>query len=864
MLRQTTNGYTAVGYGEVLTSTTVADGNGNGNELAKTTWTLDSHGNPLSETDYVTSSGATALTTNFSVNGNGTIHTITEPNSAVTTFGYACGTGFFPSSVETVVGTTTAAWDCNGGAQTSSTDLNNKTTSATYDAMWRPTAVTRADASVVNVSYPSSGNSFLQSERWISASGTSYDDEVSTLDGLGRPILRQLRQATVGSSFDTVQTCYDAMSRPYFVTVPYSGSLGQKEFSACPTQWTAGGSFTTYDGLSRPIKVVDGGGGEADYAYNQNDTLSRVVGTTGGPTVSRQEQFDGLGRLQSVCEITAGTGTGGNWPGGGCGQTYTSNGTLSGYLTTYANSYSSAAQGPLTTVTQNAQSGNPSLEETRTLQYDQLGRLTAEANPETEQHAYTYTYDSSSCGSSAGDLVERQDPNGNTTCYSRDAAHRVTEISYSGPNASATDNKYFVYGTSTSQLIGCCNVSNILGRLAEAYTSSPSNHKTDEVFSYSSLGQPVFTAESTPSSGGWYKAWNAYWPDGALQSLGLENNASQSLIPPITYFIDGEGRTTSVGDGSSTPPVTAATWLPYGLQSMTFGSTDGDIDKDTYSFDTGTGRLTGYAFSAKGSTDSGTLQWLANGELSSLSISDQVSAGDNGMACAYAHDDLGRLSSANCGTPSNQSFSFDPFANVCKNASSGTSFCPAYNTYKQMAGGTPAAYDRNGNLVNDPTQGSTAVNTFDAENKPVQFENATVVFDASGRAVEESSGGAAHEFFYGPDGAKLAVMNRQTLVRADVPLPGGAEAVYGPGGVMYYRHADLLGSSRLATTQAGSLYSATAFAPFGEAIAESGTKDRSFTGKKQDIANGQAGTDPHGSYDFPAREYSPTQSVSGE
>ncbi len=584
VLRQTTNGYTAVGYGEVLTSTTVADGNGNGNELAKTTWTLDSHGNPLSETDYVTSSGATALTTNFSVNGNGTIHTITEPNSAVTTFGYACGTGFFPSSVETVVGTTTAAWDCNGGAQTSSTDLNNKTTSATYDAMWRPTAVTRADASVVNVSYPSSGNSFLQSERWISASGTSYDDEVSTLDGLGRPILRQLRQATVGSSFDTVQTCYDAMSRPYFVTVPYSGSLGQKEFSACPTQWTAGGSFTTYDGLSRPIKVVDGGGGEADYAYNQNDTLSRVVGTTGGPTVSRQEQFDGLGRLQSVCEITAGTGTGGNWPGGGCGQTYTSNGTLSGYLTTYANSYSSAAQGPLTTVTQNAQSGNPSLEETRTLQYDQLGRLTAEANPETEQHAYTYTYDSSSCGSSAGDLVERQDPNGNTTCYSRDAAHRVTEISYSGPNASATDNKYFVYGTSTSQLIGCCNVSNILGRLAEAYTSSPSNHKTDEVFSYSSLGQPVFTAESTPSSGGWYQVWEAYYPDGAPQSVTLENNLGQALIPNITYYVDGEGRPTGVTDGSAYPPVTAAKWLPYGLQSMTFGSTDGDTDKDTYSF----------------------------------------------------------------------------------------------------------------------------------------------------------------------------------------------------------------------------------------------------------------------------------------
>ena len=137
VLRQTANGYTTVANGEVRTSSTVEDGAGN--ELAKTTWTVDSHGNPLSESDYVTNNSATALTTSFGVNGNGTIHTVTEPNAAVTTFGYACGSGFFPSSVQTVVGTTTAAWDCNGGAETSATGLNGHATSAAYDAMWRPT-----------------------------------------------------------------------------------------------------------------------------------------------------------------------------------------------------------------------------------------------------------------------------------------------------------------------------------------------------------------------------------------------------------------------------------------------------------------------------------------------------------------------------------------------------------------------------------------------------------------------------------------------------------------------------------------------------------------------------------------------------
>ncbi|MGH9483180.1 MAG: hypothetical protein ACRD1L_13925, partial [Terriglobales bacterium] len=71
--------------------------------------------------------------------------------------------------------------------------------------------------------------------------------------------------------------------------------------------------------------------------------------------------------------------------------------------------------------------------------------------------------------------------------------------------------------------------------------------------------------------------------------------------------------------------------------------------------------------------------------------------------------------------------------------------------------------------------------------------------------------------------------------------------------VMIYRHADLLGSSRLATTPAGGLYSQTAFAPFGEPIAAAGTQDRSFTGKKQDIASGGGGTDANGQYDFPTR-----------
>jgi hypothetical protein len=69
---------------------------------------------------------------------------------------------------------------------------------------------------------------------------------------------------------------------------------------------------------------------------------------------------------------------------------------------------------------------------------------------------------------------------------------------------------------------------------------------------------------------------------------------------------------------------------------------------------------------------------------------------------------------------------------------------------------------------------------------------------------------------YSPLGGKLAVMSGQSLQKGFVPLPTGATAVYTSSGLAYYRHPDHLGSSRLATTPSRTLYSATAYAPFGE------------------------------------------------
>src|SRR5208282_100100 len=82
---------------------------------------------------------------------------------------------------------------------------------------------------------------------------------------------------------------------------------------------------------------------------------------------------------------------------------------------------------------------------------------------------------------------------------------------------------------------------------------------------------------------------------------------------------------------------------------------------------------------------------------------------------------------------------------------------------------------------------------------------------------------------------------------------GGPTAVYASGttGPIFYRHADWLGSSRLASTQSRTKYFDVSYAPFGENYNNSGTTDYDFTGENQDTEAGY--------YDFLFREYSPLQ-----
>lgn len=204
-------------------------------------------------------------------------------------------------------------------------------------------------------------------------------------------------------------------------------------------------------------------------------------------------------------------------------------------------------------------------------------------------------------------------------------------------------------------------------------------------------------------------------------------------------------------------------------------------------------------------------------------------------------------------------YPYDAFGNITKTSSGpGISFMPNYDTSKNWITSLPGPIttntDANGQMTYDGTHNYTwdaegNMHSVDANPSNCTTSGQCLTYDALGRMVEKAVGSTYTQIVYGPQG-RFALMNGQTLQKAFIPLPG-ALAVYTSTGLTYYRHSDHLGSSRLATTPSRTMYSSTAYAPYGEPYTQAGTTDLSFTGQDQDTVSGI--------HDFLARKYPPVQ-----
>ena len=723
--------------------------NTNGNLTLVSKWVSNSSPNLVWQYSYNTQSGA-----------GGSLATATDPNNTVTSYSYAGSScnGAFPTSV-TVGGLTTQyQYNCAGGVVTSITDSNNahETTSYTDSYFWRPASTTDPLNNTTAYSYISPNQ--VESAVTFNGGGSTAD-KLTTLDALGRLSLSQTREGPGSSTWDTTEYIYNGSGEVSWITLPFPGPAGQTQGNLPATEFS-------YDALGRYLDISGGPWSSFDthYTYNFNDVeVTLNPAPSGENAKSRQLEFDVLGRVKSVCEMTTMSGS------GSClqqsGQT--------GFYTSYAYD----PLGDLTSVSQSGQS--------RTFTYDGLSRTLTESNPESGTTTYTYdsiagSYCAGSASTSAGDLVGKGDaatPQ-NHVCYYYDTYHRLTAIGNNNQSASNPCLRFRYDNTTPPSGI---NVTNYWGRMVEAKTDNCGAQGdptiTDEWFNYNARGDTTDVWESTPNSGGWYHIVDQPAANRALASRTgyLGTGTTNKFSDTFNYAFDGEGRPNGVSDHNGYGWASGYTHYnamsePDQLYFLPSTDTEG------FTWDPNTGRIATWSSSVGTGQQTGTLGWNANGTLGSLNINDS----GNIQNCAYTYDDLARLSSANCGTPWSQTFNYDTVGNIWQYGSS--IFNQGYGSGNHVIG---FSYDGDGNVTND---GSNTY-SYNVYGRPATSAGVTATYDAFLRAVEV--GGV--QFVYAPNGYKFAKMNGQTVNRYFVAMAAGAQLVYNATGLDHYRHSDWLG-----------------------------------------------------------------------
>ena len=812
---------------------------GSGTQFGLTNYFYNGNGNATEVQRWV--SGSSYLTQQYSYNGNGTVSTATDPNNTVTSYTYNSSicNGAFPTSVTVGSLTTRYNYNCSGGVVTSIIDPNGATTATSYTDpyFWRPASTTDALGNVTDYNYYGVNNagtspalSVTQTES-VLAFNSSIVDRLNTVDGFGRLSLSQVREGPGSSTWDTIEYLYNNSGQVSWVTLPFADSAGTIQGNLPATNYT-------YDGLGRYVDIKQSPWTNLDihYTYSLNDVEVTVnPAPTGENAKSRQLEYDALGRLTSVCEMTSMNGS------GSCPQ-------QTGHTGFYT-SYLYDPLGDLTNVTQSTQS--------RSYSYDGLSRMTSESNPESGTTTYTYdsigaSYCAGSASSSPGDLTGKADAVGNHVCYYYDGLHRLTAVGNN--NQSATNPCLrFAYDNSTGvkgSIPAGISIANPMGRMVEAETDNCGAQGdptiTDEWFSYSARGDQTDAWESTLNSGGWYHSQNQYAANGAISGrFGyLGTGTSTPFTNGLGYALDGEGRINGLLD------TTINQWIWEGTtyspanepNQLQFYS----LDSETFGWDPNSDRMLSWTSNVGTLYQRGNLTWNANGTLQQMAMTDTANTA-NTQTCTYLYDDLARSSNVSCGTQWQQSFNYDPWGNINKSGSS--SFSSQGGSGNHVPG---YSYDADGNVTNDTSN----TYTYSVYGRPgtVTSVGTTGVYDAFTRLVEVQATSGNTQLLYAPDGYKFAYMNGQSVHKYIAPLAAGVQAVYTgatPAAPAYWRHSDWLGTVRMASTPTQTVYGDQAYGPFGESYNSMGTGLTDFTGQTKDLTSSI--------YDFAFRQYSQIQ-----
>jgi RHS repeat-associated protein len=177
-------------------------------------------GNQTSACRWLNTTGGT-LCTYTTYYDTGMPYQVTDPRGNVTTYNYsstyagAYVTQTTMPQTGSVLHVTSGTYDFGTGKLTSFTDQNGKTSNYQYDALWRMTTASFPDGGQTTFSYPDLVT--VQRQKKINNSLSRTD--VSIFDALARPIQTQLTSDPQGTIF--TDTTYDILGRVATVSNPY-------------------------------------------------------------------------------------------------------------------------------------------------------------------------------------------------------------------------------------------------------------------------------------------------------------------------------------------------------------------------------------------------------------------------------------------------------------------------------------------------------------------------------------------------------------------------------------------------------------------------------------------------------------------
>jgi RHS repeat-associated protein len=804
LLDTTANTYNSLNE---IATTTIADSSGNfvsGTAYAydKTTPTTTSdlpqhvaatgpRGN-LTSTSTTINGGSSAFSTTTAYYDTGMPVSTTTPNGT-TSYSYDSTQTFvtqttLPTPSSGVALSTSWTYDAASGAMLTSTGMNagQTTTMNTYDNRLRPTAITLPNGGNITYTYTPTQTNVTQT---LNSSTGETAQQAVLYDAYGRPSRQEVYNGQSTNSYYQTDICYDATGLAEFVSVPYQ-STG---FSAAK-QCSGTGTSYFYDALGRPTSIITSDGTATVQHVN------RAVLTTDVNGVQKITQYDVLGRITGVCEITS-TALNGQSPTA-CGMDIVG----TGFVTSYA--YALATH--TTTITQGVQ--------TRTFVTDDMGRTTSVTEPESGTTNYSYAYNST------GLVVTRTRPTANqtspttltTTTTQSDSLGRVTSVTYSD----GTPLRTYFYDINQPGFVQ----TNYLGRLSYANANTPNNFALT-AYSYDTLGRVIGLTECLPVGCGTFADNLSLSYQYDLAGNMLSSSDGGGTTTTYTYSPASEVQSvTSSLSGSEAPPalISNVTNGPNGPLNYQFGN--GLTNVSTYD---ALGRVNGGSV-CNGSTS---ISCSGGSQLYGYSVQQQGIRTTTGCdtvlnnCAAFGYDQFNRLTSrtvTGSSAPQNYTYGYDRYGNRLSQtaADGGPSPQLTISATTNQITSTGYSYDAAGNVTSDGFH----TYTYDAEGNVTAVDGGTTasyVYNALNQRVSENLGGLKEQFAYNVGGQRVSIWNAASPIALlmEQYYVGNKRVAYYAGSTLNFQHQDWTGTERMRTTYNGAVEGSFTSMSFGDAFA---------------------------------------------